>query len=53
MNTNPTPGRSGGRGGARPTAAVVGAGIVGAATAYALAREGWAVTLIDARPAAG
>ena len=53
MDTNPTSGRSGGRGGARPTAAVVGAGIVGAATAYALARAGWAVTLIDARPAAG
>lgn len=53
MNTNPTPGRTGGRGGARPSAAVVGAGIVGAATAYALARAGWAVTLIDARPAAG
>jgi D-amino-acid dehydrogenase len=53
MDTNHTSGRSGGRGGARPTAAVVGAGIVGAATAYALARAGWAVTLIDARQAAG
>ena len=53
MNTTPTPGPSGGRGSARPTVAVVGAGIVGAATAYALSRAGWAVTLIDARPAPG
>lgn len=53
MDMHPTPGRVGGPGSARPTAAVVGAGIVGAATAYALARAGWAVTLIDARPAAG
>jgi D-amino-acid dehydrogenase len=53
MDTNKTPGRSGGRGGARPTAAVVGAGIVGAATAYALARAGWAVTLIDGHASPG
>ena len=53
MDMHPTPGRAGGQGGARPSAAVVGAGIVGAATAYALARAGWAVTLIDARPSAG
>jgi len=53
MDTNPTPGRSGGRGSAHPAVAVVGAGIVGAATAYALSREGWAVTLIDARSAPG
>lgn len=33
--------------------AVVGAGIVGSATAHALAREGWQVTLIDARAAPG
>jgi D-amino-acid dehydrogenase len=32
---------------------VIGAGIVGSATAYALAREGWRVTLIDALHAAG
>ena len=53
MDMNSTDGRAGGRGSARPTAAVVGAGIVGAATAYALSRAGWAVTLIDARAAAG
>ena len=53
MDMHPTPGRASGQGGARPSAAVVGAGIVGAATAYALARAGWAVTLIDARPSAG
>jgi D-amino-acid dehydrogenase len=53
MDKHPAPGRTGGHGSARPTAAVVGAGIVGAATAYALARAGWAVTLIDARPTAG
>ncbi|NRF66271.1 FAD-dependent oxidoreductase [Aquincola sp. S2] len=35
------------------TVCIVGAGIVGAATAYALAREGWQVTLVDARPAPG
>jgi D-amino-acid dehydrogenase len=32
---------------------VVGAGIIGCATAYALARNGWRVTLIDALPAPG
>ncbi|MGA0609631.1 D-amino acid dehydrogenase [Caldimonas sp. KR1-144] len=32
---------------------VVGAGIVGCATAYALAREGWDVTLVDALAAPG
>ena len=32
---------------------VVGAGIVGCATAYALARDGWRVTLVDAAPAPG
>jgi D-amino-acid dehydrogenase len=53
METNQTPGRSGGRGGAHPTAAVVGAGIVGAATAYALARDGWSVTLIDGHASPG
>ena len=53
MNTLSTPGRAGGPGSARPTVAVVGAGIVGAATAHALSRAGWEVTLIDARPAAG
>jgi D-amino-acid dehydrogenase len=53
MDTNQTTGRSGGRGGARPTAAVVGAGIVGAATAYALARDGWSVTLIDGHASPG
>jgi D-amino-acid dehydrogenase len=32
---------------------VIGAGIVGATTAYALSKEGWSVTVIDAEPAAG
>ncbi|WP_284618128.1 FAD-dependent oxidoreductase [Aquabacterium humicola] len=32
---------------------IVGAGIVGAATAYALARDGWQVSLVDAQPAPG
>ena len=32
---------------------IVGAGIVGCATAYALAREGWRVTLVDAQAAPG
>ena len=40
MNIQPSPGSCGGRGSARPGVAVVGAGIVGAATAYALSREG-------------
>ena len=53
MNIQPSPGSCGGRGSARPGVAVVGAGIVGAATAYALSREGWAVTLIDARSGPG
>ena len=41
--------------GGQPHACVVGAGIVGAATAYALARRGWRVTLVDAnaRPGEG
>jgi D-amino-acid dehydrogenase len=34
-------------------ACIVGAGIVGCATAYALAREGWRVTLVDAHAAPG
>ncbi|HEV8312858.1 MAG TPA: FAD-dependent oxidoreductase, partial [Burkholderiaceae bacterium] len=34
-------------------ACIVGAGIVGCATAYALARDGWQVTLVDALPAVG
>ncbi|HEX5687638.1 MAG TPA: D-amino acid dehydrogenase [Ideonella sp.] len=38
---------------ARRHACIVGAGIVGCATAYALARDGWRVTLIDALPAVG
>jgi D-amino-acid dehydrogenase len=32
---------------------VIGAGIVGATTAYALSRGGWAVTVIETEPAAG
>jgi D-amino-acid dehydrogenase len=32
---------------------VIGAGIVGATTAYALSKDGWSVTVIDAEPAAG
>jgi D-amino-acid dehydrogenase len=32
---------------------IVGAGIVGCATAYALARDGWQVTLVDALPDVG
>lgn len=32
---------------------VIGAGIVGCATAYALSREGWQVTLVDAAAASG
>lgn len=35
------------------TVCIVGAGIIGAATAYALARDGWQVTLVDAHPAPG
>jgi D-amino-acid dehydrogenase len=35
------------------TACVVGAGIVGCATAYALARDGWQVTLVDAAASPG
>jgi glycine/D-amino acid oxidase-like deaminating enzyme len=31
----------------RPTAVVVGAGVIGAATALALARDGWGVTLLE------
>ena len=34
-------------------ACIVGAGIVGCATAYALARDGWQVTLVDALDAPG
>lgn len=34
-------------------ACVIGAGIVGCATAYALARDGWRVTLVDAMPIPG
>jgi D-amino-acid dehydrogenase len=34
-------------------ACIVGAGIVGCAAAYALAREGWRVTLVDAHAAPG
>ncbi|URI09220.1 FAD-dependent oxidoreductase [Aquincola tertiaricarbonis] len=34
-------------------ACVIGAGIVGAATAQALAERGWRVTLVDAQPQAG
>ena len=34
-------------------ACVIGAGIVGCATAYALAREGWRVTLVDAHATPG
>lgn len=32
---------------AQPTAIIIGAGVAGIATAYALARRGWAVTLAD------
>jgi D-amino-acid dehydrogenase len=32
---------------------VIGAGIVGATTAYALLKDGWSVTVIDSEPAAG
>ena len=32
---------------------VIGAGIIGATTAYALSKEGWAVTVIDSESAAG
>lgn len=32
---------------------VIGAGIIGATTAYALSKEGWSVTVIDSEPAAG
>ena len=32
---------------------VIGAGIVGVTTAYALSKDGWSVTVIDAEPAAG
>jgi D-amino-acid dehydrogenase len=46
-------GRTHGRGHDRPTVAVVGAGIVGAASAQALARAGWSVTLVDGRSAPG
>lgn len=38
---------------ARRHACIVGAGIVGCATAYALARDGWQVTLVDALHAPG
>jgi len=38
---------------ARQHVCVIGAGIVGSATAYALARDGWRVTLVDAHPQAG
>jgi D-amino-acid dehydrogenase len=34
-------------------ACVIGAGIVGCASAYALARDGWRVTLVDAMPTPG
>lgn len=34
-------------------ACVIGAGIVGCATAMALSRDGWRVTLVDAKPAPG
>jgi D-amino-acid dehydrogenase len=34
-------------------ACIIGAGIVGCATAYALAREGWRVTLVDAHATPG
>ena len=32
---------------------VIGAGIVGASSAYALARQGWRVTLVDAHSVPG
>jgi D-amino-acid dehydrogenase len=32
---------------------VIGAGIIGATTAYALSKAGWSVTVIDSEPAAG
>jgi D-amino-acid dehydrogenase len=32
---------------------VIGAGIIGATTAYALSKEGWSVSVIDSEPAAG
>jgi D-amino-acid dehydrogenase len=32
---------------------VIGAGIIGATTAYALSKDGWSVTVIDSEPAAG
>ena len=32
---------------------VIGAGIIGATTAYALSKDGWSVSVIDAEPAAG
>lgn len=40
---------------AKPTrhACVIGAGVVGCASAYALARRGWRVTLVDAEPDCG
>lgn len=34
-------------------ACIIGAGIVGCATAMALSRDGWRVTLVDAKPAPG
>lgn len=38
---------------AQPTAIIIGAGVAGIATAYALARRGWAVTLADRAAGAG
>lgn len=32
---------------------VIGAGIIGATTAYALSKDGWSVTVVDSEPAAG
>lgn len=32
---------------------VIGAGIIGATTAYALSKDGWSVSVLDAEPAAG
>jgi D-amino-acid dehydrogenase len=32
---------------------VIGAGIIGATTAYALSKDGWSVTVIDSESAAG
>jgi D-amino-acid dehydrogenase len=32
---------------------IIGAGIIGATTAYALSKDGWSVTVIDSEPAAG